>query len=226
MVLPLRTDIAYSGAGGKLTQAGVEAIQGQFNAQAATSAATAAQVATNTADITTLQAARDLFYRSDAALSGANVTTAQDVFALDVTLTASTVYEYELAYSLVKTVGATGHNVRVFFGGTATFNNAYRSLLGTSAVGAGVFLTGVIGALGYTATMSDNVNISGTLSNANSMVHLVERGTFSVNGAGTVIPQYILSAAPGGAYSVSAGAMFKLRRLGASGADVSFGPWA
>ena len=47
MVLPLRTDIAYSGAGGKLTQAGVEAIQGQFNAQAATSAATAAQVATN-----------------------------------------------------------------------------------------------------------------------------------------------------------------------------------
>lgn len=35
MVLPLRTDIAYSGAGGKLTQAGVEAIQGQFNALSA-----------------------------------------------------------------------------------------------------------------------------------------------------------------------------------------------
>ena len=32
-MLKLRTDVAYSGTGGKLTQAGVEAIQGQFDAQ-------------------------------------------------------------------------------------------------------------------------------------------------------------------------------------------------
>lgn len=171
------------------------------------------------------QEAIGLFYVLNSTTAGANVTTPQDIFPLDLTLDAG-IYQYELCYSLVKTAGATGHNVRVFFGGTATFNNAYRSLLGTSAVGASVSLTGVIGALGYTATMSDNVNISGTLSNANSMVHLVERGTFSVNVAGTVIPQYILSAAPGGAYSVQAGSYFKVRKLGASGADIAIGPWA
>ena len=167
----------------------------------------------------------DYLFELNASLAGANVTTPQDIFPLDLTLDAG-IYQYELCYSLVKTAGATGHNVRVFFGGTATFNNAYRSLLGTSAINVGVFLTAVVGALGFTATMSDNVNISGTLSNANSMVHLVERGTFSVNVAGTVIPKYILSAAPGGAYSVQAGSYFKVRKLGASGADIAIGPWA
>lgn len=44
-MLKLRTDVAYSGTGGKLTQAGVEAIQGQFDAQATAVSSATTQIA-------------------------------------------------------------------------------------------------------------------------------------------------------------------------------------
>jgi len=173
-----------------------------------------------------VQEAIGLFYRLNSTTAGANGTSAQDVFPADVTLSAGQVYEYELCYSLQKTAGSTSHNVRVFFGGTATFNNIYRTILGTSIAGVGVQFTGSVGALGFSTSASENVNISGTLATANTVIHLVERGTVSIAGGGTLIPQYILSAAPGGAYSVIAGSYFRLRKLGGGGADVSVGPWA
>ena len=167
-----------------------------------------------------------LYFRLNAANVGANVTTAQNVLPQNVTVLGSTTYDFELVYSLVKTAGATSHNVQMSFAGTATLNNAYRSIISTSAVGAANTFNNVLGAIGYTTNFAETVNTSGTLANANTIVHVVERGTISVNAGGTIIPQYILSAAPGGAYSVVAGAYFNLRRIGASGGNVSQGSWA
>lgn len=166
----------------------------------------------------------DLFFRLDAANVGANGTSAQNVLPVNVTLDAGTQYEYELVYSLLKTAGATSHNVRSFFGGTATLNNAYRSIMSSSAVGS--TFNSLLGALGHTTNFAENVNVSGTLAAASTAVHVIENGTFSVDAAGTVIPQYILSAAPGGAYSVVAGAYFRLRPLGAENANITQGTWA
>ena len=43
---------------------------------------------------------------------------------------------------------------------------------------------------------------------------------------GTFIPQYQLSAAPGGAYTTQIGSYFKLSPLGVSGSNTSIGTWA
>jgi len=51
-------------------------------------------------------------------------------------------------------------------------------------------------------------------------------GTISVNAGGTFVPQYTLSAAPGGAYSTDAGSFMKIYPVGAAGADVNVGTWA
>jgi hypothetical protein len=51
-------------------------------------------------------------------------------------------------------------------------------------------------------------------------------GTVSINASGTIIPQYTLSAAPGGAYSTKAGSIVSFGKIGASGADTNIGSWA
>jgi hypothetical protein len=52
------------------------------------------------------------------------------------------------------------------------------------------------------------------------------KGTVSINAGGTFIPQYTLSAAPGGAYTTAIGSYFKLSPMSASGANTSIGTWA
>ena len=51
-------------------------------------------------------------------------------------------------------------------------------------------------------------------------------GTVSVNAGGTFIPQYSLSAAPGGAYTTAAGSYMKISPLSASGSATNIGGWA
>lgn len=216
-MLKLRTDTRYVSAEGKMTQAGVEAIQGQIDDNSASTTALTTRVAT-------LEAASDLFYRPNAALVGANVNTAQDVFALDVTLAASTIYEYEMFFSAVKTAGTTSHTMSVGWAGTATINNIQR-YLDTSAILSTATVNNVLATHGYLLSSAVTVVATG-LNTANVNFWYREVGTVSINAGGTFIPKYQLSAAPGGAYSVNAGSFFKLRRLGAAGADVSFGAWA
>ena len=52
------------------------------------------------------------------------------------------------------------------------------------------------------------------------------RGTVSIATGGTFIPQYSLSAAPGGAYTTQLGSYFLIYPLGASGSNTSIGTWA
>jgi hypothetical protein len=54
----------------------------------------------------------------------------------------------------------------------------------------------------------------------------VVKGVVSINAGGTFIPQYTLSAAPGGAYSTAAGSYIRINPLSASGANTSVGTWA
>jgi hypothetical protein len=52
------------------------------------------------------------------------------------------------------------------------------------------------------------------------------KGTVSVNAGGTFIPQYTLSAAPGGAYSTAIGSYIRIAPVSASGSNTSVGAWA
>jgi hypothetical protein len=164
------------------------------------------------------------FFRLDSGLAGANVNTAQSVFGVGVTLSASTVYAFEAVYLFTKTAGATAHTIGAGFAGTATVNN-----IGYMGMG-NVNSTAFAGSTGIAFSLSNstaNQQITNTFSGAaTSFGQVTIRGTVSINAGGTLIPQYTLSAAPGGAYTTAAGSYFLIYPIGASGANVNVGTWA
>jgi hypothetical protein len=165
------------------------------------------------------------FFRLDAALVGANVNTAQSVLGVGVTLSSSTVYEFELLYFFSKSAGTTSHTFGLGFGGTATLNNiAYSGYAGafTSATPSGTDTSPRI----FATNAATNFAISSAITSAAITNMTSVRGTVSVNAGGTLIPQYTLSAAPGGAYSTQTGSYFLIYPIGASGANISVGTWA
>jgi hypothetical protein len=164
------------------------------------------------------------FFRLDSGLAGANVNTAQSVFGVGATLSASTVYAFQAVYPLSKTAGGTSHTVGLGFGGTATVNNiAYDATSHTDGTAFSSAAQSVSGA--FVQTVSNTTITAATSSTFRSYVFTVN-GTISVNASGTFIPQYTLSAAPGGAYTTAAGGYFMIYPIGASGANTSVGTWA
>lgn len=164
------------------------------------------------------------YFRLNATLAGSNVSTAQAVFGVGVTLAGSTVYAFDALYTLTKTAGTTSHTIGLGFGGTATINNIAHS-------GAGVVITGSIPTTDSSAeAYASNSAVSQTATSANTAASLVFsyliRGTVSINAGGTFIPQYTLSAAPGGAYSTLAGSYIRLVPIGAAGSNSSQGTWS
>jgi hypothetical protein len=164
------------------------------------------------------------YYRLNTANAGGNITGAQSVFGVGVTLSASTVYAFEGFYMLLKTAGTTGHTVSYGFGGTATVNNAaFGGLSFTSVSSSAPLNTNVFS--GFTQSLASTAY---TTSLASAAIYTTIRfwGTVSVNASGTFTPQYTLSAQPGGAYTVQIGSYINIYPVGASGANISVGAWA
>jgi hypothetical protein len=168
--------------------------------------------------------AGSLFYRLDSNLAGANVSTAQSVFGVGVTLTGSTVYAFEGLYTLSKTAGTTSHTVGLGFGGTATLNNI---LYGGAGMWGNVAIpTTDSPATTFAFNTATNTTATSAATTATRTFSMIIRGTVSINAGGTFIPQYTLSAAPGGAYSTVAGSYIKFTPIGASGSASSQGTWS
>jgi len=165
------------------------------------------------------------YYRLNADLVGANVTTAQSIFNVGCTLSASTVYEFEIYAIFTKTAGTTNHNFQFNFGGTATINNILYGNI--AAYGTGSIpvpnTTSIYGLMSNVTTAVSAINGLSVATIAHS--HIL-KGTVSINAGGTFIPQYTLSAAPGGAYSTVAGSYIRINPLSASGAATNVGTWA
>jgi len=158
-------------------------------------------------------------------LAGLNATGAQNYLGVGVTLAGSTVYQFECVFATAKTTGTTSHNFQNGFGGTATLNNiAYFFSRATSAIS----LTDVsayqeLG--GYAQTASPTSFITGSTS-ATTYSTFILKGTVSINASGTFIPQYSLSTAPGGAYTILSGSYMSIYPIGTAGSNVSIGTWA
>ena len=163
------------------------------------------------------------YYRLNAAVVGADVSTAQSIFGVGVTLSASTVYEFEMTLALTKTAGTTAHSIGFGFGGTATLNNIFYEF--SAFFSASTTALNTANNIGFLTTAS---NTTATAATAVATVYYwgVYKGTVSINAGGTFIPQYTLSAAPGGAYSTVAGSYIRINPLSASGANTSVGAWA
>ena len=165
------------------------------------------------------------FFRLDSALAGANVNTAQSVFGVGVTLSANTVYAFEAIYAFSKSAGTTAHTLGIGFGGSATLNNIGYEINGSESVAS---FTSRINNTTSELYITSSANTTLTTSNTSAALFVFNalRGTVSINAGGTFIPQYTLSAAPGGAYTTAAGSYFLIYPIGASGANTSVGTWA
>lgn len=164
------------------------------------------------------------FYRLNSANAGANVNTVQSVFGVGVTLSASTVYVFEGFYMLIKSAGTTAHTVSYGFGGTATVNNAaFAGVASLNATSSAPINTNVFS--GFTQSLASTAYTT-SLTASGVWTSFRFWGTVSVNAGGTFIPQYTLSAAPGGAYTVQIGSFINIYPVGSSGSNISVGTWA
>lgn len=165
------------------------------------------------------------YYRLNADYAGSNATGAQSLFGVGVTLSASTVYEFEIVCALSKSAGTTSHTFSIGFGGTATLNNiSYSNFLKGNSTSFTNVTNGDLVAI-FVQTASATA-LTGGVTTATFVLTPVIKGTVSINAGGTFIPQYTLSAAPGGAYSTQIGSYIRINPLSASGAATNVGTWA
>ena len=168
-----------------------------------------------------------MFYRLNSALAGSNVNTVQAIFGVGVTLAANTVYAFDSYFILQKTAGTLSHTIGSSIGGTATLNNlAYG--VNWSRINAANTSDAMLTYYPVYAfsTVTANLALTASITTASQTFNARLSGTVSINTGGTFIPQYQLSAAPGGAYSTLAGSYFAIWPIGAAGANTSVGPWA
>jgi hypothetical protein len=167
------------------------------------------------------------YYRLDTAVVGSNATGAQSVFGVGVTLNSNTVYSFQSFFSISKTAGITSHTLSYGFGGTATNNNFLVGLRRTGSTQALPFTgTSASGIVWQINTSTASTVATGSVTTAAFTDVVSIEGTISVNSGGTFIPQYTLSAAPGGAYTTAIGSYFSIYPIGAVGSAVSIGAWA
>jgi hypothetical protein len=157
------------------------------------------------------------YFRLNGSVVGANALGAQSVFGVGVTLTTGVVYNFDGLISLGKASGVTSHTISLLFGGTAT----------TTVNGIGITAVSSYGTTtGYSLNAFATVATGATTAAAINYVFDV-KGTVLVSTGGTFIPQYSLSAAPGGAYSTLAGSYFSLWPVGSQPVtSTSVGTWA
>jgi hypothetical protein len=153
----------------------------------------------------------------------ADVATAQSVFpsATDaLSVQQNMAYQFEAIYHLSRAAGTTSHTISTLFGGTATFTTCNYFVHTTSVAGAGL---GAVSAVRATAATATVVTAANTDATENNIIRLT--GHFSINAAGTIIPQVIYSAAPGGAPTVGIGSFFRCQGIGPA-ATIIGGPWS
>lgn len=153
--------------------------------------------------------------------TGTNVNTAQPVFdtaADTITLPASTSYIMRGVYH-IHTTGTTSHQLGLLFAGTATLTSIAYS---ASATNAATEVTGAPSTLWVTVATVTNVT-PGTATATHHTV--IIEGIVRTNGAGTFIPQYQWSAAPGVAGVTLKGSYLSLTPFGSDTA-VSVGNWS
>lgn len=166
----------------------------------------------------------ELIYRLNTAYVGSTTTSAQSFLGVGVTVSTSTVYQFEAVFAISKSATASAHNIQVGFGGTATLNNIGYIWYGPQS-SITSFNDTTNGALygGYIQTATATTVAASSAAAVYKIFFI--KGTVSINAGGTLIPQYTTSVAIG-PYTTAIGSYFKLSPMSASGANTSIGTWA
>ncbi len=153
---------------------------------------------------------------------GQNVATVQPWFptAGAVSVEASTTYFFKGLLFITRAAGTTSHTTGIGFGGTATLT----SILWRSESKSGdTTATGADNAVHNNAAAVVQLKPASTSATENALFEV--EGIVRINAAGTFIPQFQYSAAPGGAPTVKANTFFRMNKLGGGGLTVS-GTWS
>jgi hypothetical protein len=146
--------------------------------------------------------------------------------AYGVTLSSSTVYKFETNILISKSAGTTSHTLSTLFGGSATLNSIAYMFLGASTGTQSTFNFTDTAVAGAAITQASATLVAAATGSATIARYFSLIGIVSINAGGTFVPQYQLSAAPGGAYSINANSNMSIYPIGASGANTSVGTWA
>lgn len=139
---------------------------------------------------------------------GTNVNTAQPWFptAGAVTLPVGT-YDFEGFLFLSRSAGTTSHTTGTLFGGTATIGQiAYTGMAKTGDA------NDLQSWSGFLAVAATSLVVKAASTSATEQVLIRVFGELTITVAGTLIPQFIYSAAPGGAPTIKAGTWFRLTK--------------
>ncbi len=154
--------------------------------------------------------------------SGTDVNTAQPWFPTSgaVAVAANTTYRMRGLLRISRAAGTASHTTGLLFGGTASLTSvAYKAQCNTGDV-----VTNL--AENQTAIEVASVTVVKAAStSATEQISVRIEGIVRINAAGTLIPQFQYSTAPGGAPSVLANTFFELEPEGA-GSFVSRGTWS
>ena len=145
------------------------------------------------------------------------------MFGVGCTVSANTVYKFEMLLTFTKTATATAHTISLGFAGTATFNNILYMSNGLNINSAlPVVDTTLADAAVNAATATVITELYGAATQTQAMVIT---GTFSIGTGGTVIPQYTTSSSVG-PYTLNAGSFVSIYPIGTAGSNTSVGTWA
>ena len=149
--------------------------------------------------------------RLDATQTGTNGTAAQNWFPTNgaPNVQAGVVYEFDGLLNMTRAAGTTSHTTSLLFGGTATLTY----ILWRSHCNTGDTLANA--AQNHAAGRSASaVVVKAASTSTTEEVSLRVEGSVKINAAGTFIPQFSYSAAPGGAPTIQIGSFFNLVRKG------------
>lgn len=149
--------------------------------------------------------------------TGVNGTGTQPWFPTDGAVALTADKAYLVRGVLLLSTGSTSHQVRVLMGGTATYTAA-QSVIGVKRA------SGNAGTTSQMAWRSDSGLITVTAGNTTAGAVLNYTIILRVTGAGTFIPQFQLSAAPG-SVTIAAGTFIEIDELGDAAFD-RVGTWS
>lgn len=154
--------------------------------------------------------------------TGQNVATAQPWFptAGAVAVAADTTYRMEGLLALTRAAGVTSHTTGLLFAGTASLTSI--QYIGEAQVGE---TEALLPHSRFTSRVATNTTVKAASTTATEAITVELEGIVRVNAAGTLIPQFIYSAIPGGAPTVKANSYFRLDYLGTGGFTVN-GTWS
>jgi len=156
-------------------------------------------------------------------LVGTNGTSAQALLdpAQDtLTLAADSTYLFDGFFHLVRAAGTTSHTTSLLFGGTATYDAIRYLAQVTNPTGNTLAKVQPIVGAAATAVVRTAANTSAT---ENLMIWI--NGVLRTASAGTLIPQFQYSSAPGGAPTIRANSYFRASRVGTDQFK-TLGAWA